>query len=297
MNNVEYAFPEGDGTATGKLLATNGAGQLVWTTDQTGAGGGRGSALIQEGDETVVITGSTLDFNASDFDISESPQNEANIVLSTLGLQARLNNSYVSVQGDTMTGGLLIHSTNDTTVTVDNGVLLEVAGLLSGYSLRIQDRLSASGTVAFEDEVTFGSGIIINGITYVFPAVEGGSGTVLATDGDGQLTWTSTTAQITVGQGLTNNGTAITLSAVHSGTTIEATTLLSGTLVHATTNLTSSGGLSVDGDIRFQTTTDSTSGLRVLDADGGTSVFNIDTTNERVGIGVDAPGRTLDVGG
>ena len=39
----------------------------------------------------------------------------------------------------------------------------------------------------------------------------------------------------------------------------------------------------------FQPATDSTTFFQVLDAGGGTPVFNVDTTNERVGIGTDAP--------
>ncbi len=39
----------------------------------------------------------------------------------------------------------------------------------------------------------------------------------------------------------------------------------------------------------FQPTSDSTTFFQVLDADGGTSILNVDTTNERVGIGIDTP--------
>ncbi len=42
---------------------------------------------------------------------------------------------------------------------------------------------------------------------------------------------------------------------------------------------------------------DSTSGFQVLDANGGTSILSVDTTNERVGIGVSNPSYTLDVTG
>ncbi len=45
----------------------------------------------------------------------------------------------------------------------------------------------------------------------------------------------------------------------------------------------------VTGAIQFQNTTDSTTAFQILDADGGNPVFNVDTTNERVGIGTDTP--------
>ncbi|MBU1123017.1 tail fiber domain-containing protein, partial [Patescibacteria group bacterium] len=47
----------------------------------------------------------------------------------------------------------------------------------------------------------------------------------------------------------------------------------------------------------FQSTSDSTTMFQVLDADGGTPIFNIDTTNERVGINKAAPSVSLDVVG
>ncbi len=43
------------------------------------------------------------------------------------------------------------------------------------------------------------------------------------------------------------------------------------------------------GQIILQPTTDSTDFFQVLDADGGTPVLNVDTTNERVGIGTSSP--------
>ncbi|MDP7647123.1 MAG: hypothetical protein QGH82_03495, partial [Candidatus Woesearchaeota archaeon] len=127
--------------------------------------------------------------------------------------------------------------------------ILANTSLRSSGTLMVQGATTLSGAVTMNDEVTFGSGIIINGITYVFPAVEGGSGTVLATDGDGQLTWTNSALLIKAGQGLTAASGFVSLTAAFSGTTIEATTLLSGASVHAQNNLTSSGGLQVDGKV------------------------------------------------
>ena len=49
------------------------------------------------------------------------------------------------------------------------------------------------------------------------------------------------------------------------------------------------------GNLKIQSATDSTTAVQVLDADGGTPVLNVDTTNERVGIGVDAPEKKLSV--
>jgi hypothetical protein len=50
-----------------------------------------------------------------------------------------------------------------------------------------------------------------------------------------------------------------------------------------------------DGGFQAQNLTDSVTGFQFLDADGGTPVLNIDTTNERVGIGTASPNRTIDL--
>ena len=47
------------------------------------------------------------------------------------------------------------------------------------------------------------------------------------------------------------------------------------------------------GGFRFQATTDTTDYFQILDADGGTAIFNVDATNERIGIGVAAPSQLL----
>lgn len=52
-----------------------------------------------------------------------------------------------------------------------------------------------------------------------------------------------------------------------------------------------------DGSAVFKNDTDSTTGFQILDADGGTPVFNVDTVNERVGIINSSPTSELDVTG
>lgn len=55
--------------------------------------------------------------------------------------------------------------------------------------------------------------------------------------------------------------------------------------------------LANSGAVSFQNATDSTTGFVINDADGGVPVFNVDTTNERVGIGTASPSNTLSVNG
>ncbi len=169
----------------------------------------------------------------------------------TGALQDFFDNRFVRVSGDTMTGAL--------TITPETGSIgLETAFIVSGAHIRAQDLLTSSGKLVVEgvttlnDEVVFGSGIIINGITYIFPFGDGSaSGKVLKTDGNGNLAWSdddSGAGALSAGQGLTIASNFVSLNAVHSGTTIEGTILLSGANVHAQNALTSSGTLVVEGD-------------------------------------------------
>lgn len=50
-----------------------------------------------------------------------------------------------------------------------------------------------------------------------------------------------------------------------------------------------------NGGFQSQNLTDSTTGVQIFDADGGTPIFNVDTTNERVGIGTNAPDIPLHI--
>jgi len=51
-----------------------------------------------------------------------------------------------------------------------------------------------------------------------------------------------------------------------------------------------------DGEsVIFQPPMDLVTFFKILDADGGTPVFNVDTTNERVGIGTEAPTARIDI--
>ena len=53
--------------------------------------------------------------------------------------------------------------------------------------------------------------------------------------------------------------------------------------------------LGAAGKATFQNFVDSTTGFQIFDKDGGTVIFNVDTTNERVGIGTATPSVAFDV--
>ncbi len=67
IGGVTYTFPVGDGSASGKVLKTNGAGQLSWSTDSTGGGGSyyAGQGLSLNGSNflslAATLTGTSLE--------------------------------------------------------------------------------------------------------------------------------------------------------------------------------------------------------------------------------------------
>ena len=81
--------------------------------DSAIAGVGAGTIAVQEGDSTVSAAASTLDFDATDFNITESPAGEANVALNYgtgAGQPAEGNH------GHTITGGFSVNLGDGTNV-------------------------------------------------------------------------------------------------------------------------------------------------------------------------------------
>jgi hypothetical protein len=73
-----------------------------------------------------------------------------------------------------------------------------------------------------------------------------------------------------------------------------------GTDFQASTNMVSGNKNMADyltTTSKFVNPADSTTGFQIFDADGGTPILNVDTTNERIGIGTATPGAALDIVG
>ena len=135
---------------------------------------------------------------------------------------------------------------------------LEIQGTASGKRIHAQDLLTASGQLVvdglsqFNEDVTIGSGITINGVKYIFPRGDGSAtGKVLKTNGAGTLSWSDDNGgtSFKASQGLSLSASNFfSLNSVLTGTSLEIFGTASGRIVHAQNNLTSSGGLQVMGN-------------------------------------------------
>ncbi|MDA1209351.1 MAG: hypothetical protein O2904_04965, partial [bacterium] len=247
LNGITYTFPVGDGSASGKVLATDGNGQLSWTA----AGSGNGDLSLADANERFVL-----------------------------------------VQGDTMTGGLLITLGGSASEQIESGLAFEVIGTLSGTIIHAQDSITSSGTLIVEGNARFNSGVILNGVTYTFPVGDGSaSGKVLKTDSNGQLAWSDDDGtSYYAGQGLGLNATLFTLNSVLTGTSLNFTTI-SGSTLFAQNGITTSGSLVVENNVTVNGIVSGATirgaGLYDCDAAGSKLVWDVTTGQFSCGADVD----------
>ena len=108
IGGVTYTFPWSDGAASGKVLATNSAGQLSWSTGGTSNAFGTGN-VITIGNSRYQLIGGYL---ASSTGSLRALFNTLYLQTSTGSLKSYflgLNDArYVNTSGDTMTGSLLV---------------------------------------------------------------------------------------------------------------------------------------------------------------------------------------------
>lgn len=255
--------------SNGQVLKSNGT-TAVWGTDSTGAGGGvatlkENNAAVGDPDITV------LDFLGADFDLSESPDQEINIVAAAaLTRDAEWDTSaeIISAVGDETGTGALVFATSPTLVTpilgtptsgtLTNCTGLPVAGITASTSTALGvgsielghatdttlARVSA-GVASIE-----GSNILLaSGLGSVTQAYDAD----LADLADGTLTGSKVSGAVVVSGGTVNNS-------VIGGTTPAAgtfTTLVSNTSVTcdgadgAGLRIVDGDGVSGDGSIRL----------------------------------------------
>ncbi len=142
--------------------------------------------------------------------------------------------------------------------------------------------------------VSTGGGVNITGGA----DLTGGNVTINAGSGvsDGNIRLATTDGMVNVGSTSTPTAMLHVRARISATTTLEVDNLTNtGAIAQFKDNGTVVASLADGGAALFQNVADTTTGFKVMDADGGTSVLDVDTTNERVGIGTDAPGYKLEV--
>ncbi len=236
VNGVTYTFPFADGSASGKVLKTNGAGQLSWSTDidtDTNAQTLCGTNQFLDGDGNCVdvITEAELASEANletqigvdvlvGTELDSFADLQSRIADVILLHQTTADDRYVNQSGDTMTGALTISNggglnasgsllTNtNITLNSDNGAadaVLTFGNDAGAETIKfndttnrfeVSDDFKAAGNIS-GSTLTVDGTVNIRGVAYTFPTTSGTNGQVLTTGGDGTLSW----SQSTVGTG------------------------------------------------------------------------------------------------
>jgi len=177
---------------------------------------------------------------------------------------------------------------------------------------------NTSGAAVWQEVIYSGGSPTFTSLTLTNPLTvpNGGTGASTLTDG-GVLLGSGTGAvtpmavltdgQIIVGDGTTDPvaesgdtarislGVGSTDSPTFTG--LDLTGVADTYFMYMASGAVAAAPMSYDGtdNIAIQMGTDSTTGFQILDADGGTPVLNVDTTNERVGVGTASPGTVLHI--
>ncbi len=207
--NGAFNFPTADGT-NGQVLATNGNGDVSWTNNTIiqDADNDTKIQVEESADEDIIRfdVGGTEAFTMSQYQLM-TPVNNTNVAI---GQHTTLSSVTTGAANIALGGGVLENSVDglgNVAIGFDAGNSNSVGnynvflGFKAGFSemgsnkLYIHSSQNATTTPLIYGE--FDNSLLrINGTlninnTYSFPTTDGTNGQVLATDGNGAITWTS----------------------------------------------------------------------------------------------------------
>ena len=206
------------------------------------------------------------------------------------------------------TGSGLILNVSEEQFEFDANV--EVQGTLSGNIIHAQDSFTSSGNlmikgtttlsgaVTINDEATFGSGIIINGVTYIFPFGDASStGKLLASDGNGNLSWTAAgstpntfqTLSISGQDDIVSDQTSDTLTFVASSNITITTNASTDTITIAAADTSQQTTFTLSGDgggsdqtISHGNTLEIAGGASITTTASATDTLTVDVTDDSI---------------
>ncbi|MAH46486.1 hypothetical protein CMI37_11680 [Candidatus Pacearchaeota archaeon] len=141
--NVIYTLPSADG-ANGQQLTTNGSAVLSWT-DQ-GSGGSDTFAVIEVDGVAVSAAAPTLDFDGTDFTLTESPTDDFDITIKDSGID---HGSIGGLSDDDHTQYLLVSGTRAMTGDLD----LDGNNIDNGGVIFLKEQADADADVAGSGQI------------------------------------------------------------------------------------------------------------------------------------------------
>jgi hypothetical protein len=304
-------------TVTVALAYGTGAGTPA-EGNHTHVGGGS-TIIVQEGGVEVDPGVTTLNFDASDFTVTESPEDTVTLGLAYgtgAGTPAEGNHlhdsTYVNVTGDTMTGGLIIDVTDDNALVVrladdTNALIVDTNGtktvrVLNGTSVigysdnAVTSNYTHSATTGTHNLFNGGDIDVYsdNGVTQKF-FVDGATGntTVAGTLGvTGRTTLTGNTIATTAGAGITTGvGTIYRASAINEGGFFTTRILIDLTGLNSSTTLDEIAGVNAAASCHIGQYTAAVSGATILSGymkclevpAGGVTDIDLWSANESTG--------------
>ena len=145
LNGVTYTFPFGDASASGKLLASDGAGNLSWTAAGATPNVFQTISVAGQADVVTDAAADTLTFAAgSNVTITTTAGTDTITIAAT-----DTDTTYSAGEGIDLNGTVF---SRNATLT---GTSLEVYGTASGRIVHAQDSLTSSGSLSAEGAIAF----------------------------------------------------------------------------------------------------------------------------------------------
>ncbi|MEI8230510.1 MAG: helix-turn-helix domain-containing protein [Candidatus Peregrinibacteria bacterium] len=197
LNGVTYAFPTTDGTASGKVLKTNAAGQLSWSDGGVAQGVADSRYIKKSGDTmtgalTINLTSGFIGLNvmqmlSGSILHAEKALTSSGTIMSignitTRGTASGKNLTFMGASNSYILGNLGIGTTAPETN-------LEVVGTISGSTIKVQGNLSVSGSIM--TELNTGGGVVYSNSGTLATTAKGASGQLLIAQGTTAPLWRS----------------------------------------------------------------------------------------------------------